>query len=314
MGKLDTLRRTAGAHVTESASRREVETAAASMPTLATPNPARMPGLPRSKNAFEIPVDQIEPDPAQPREDFDDESLGRLAESMKARGQLQPIRVRRDDGKDAYVIVAGERRWRAAKMIELATVSCEVSDAPAEPAELLADQLVENLLREDLRPIEQAKGFRALMELRAWSGNQLAKELGIAQSSVVHALALLELPATIQELVKQGTLTPSAAYELSKLSTGEEQEEVAALVVTGGLNRAETVDAVKCRNTGSRAKSKRKGRGARGGPFRLRLADLGLDVMVKRFKGKGRMVSMLEIHTALQRALAELPAEADAAA
>ena len=95
--------------------------------------PDRLQGVARSKNAAEIPVDRIGPDPDQPREEFDAEALGRLAESLKTRGQLQPIRVRWDEEQGAYVIVCGERRWRAAELAGLPTMSCVIVDGPGRP-------------------------------------------------------------------------------------------------------------------------------------------------------------------------------------
>ena len=126
----------------------------------------------KSKDAVEIPLDKIVPDPDQPREEFDPEALERLAESLKTRGQLQPIRVRWDEAQGKYVIICGERRWRAARMAGLATMSCVVSEGPIDAGELLALQLIENCLREDLRPIEQARAFKSLMDRNGWSGNQ----------------------------------------------------------------------------------------------------------------------------------------------
>jgi ParB family transcriptional regulator, chromosome partitioning protein len=257
MGKLDELRRTAGANVTESASKRDT-TAAPIAPTLASLSPARMTGVARSKNSLDVPVDRIEPDPDQPREDFDEASLARLADSLRQRGQLQPVRVRWDEGREKYILICGERRWRAAGMAGLPTLACVVAEGAIDPGELLALQLIENCVREDLLPIEQARAYRALMGRMGWSGNRLAQELGIAQTSVVHALALLELPTDIQEKVEQGELAPSTAYEITKVEDPAARAELAGRVVAEGLTRAEAVEAVKA----SRAPARGKGRGA----------------------------------------------------
>ena len=108
---------------------------------------------------------------------------------MKARGQLQPIRVRWDEERDQYIIVCGEHRWRAAEMAGLPTMSCIIMEGVIEPSELLALQLIENMLREDLRPIEQARAFKTLMERNGWSTRQLADALAIVQPQVVRTLA-----------------------------------------------------------------------------------------------------------------------------
>jgi ParB family chromosome partitioning protein len=212
--------------------------------------PARLHGVSKSKDAYQIPTDKIERDDDQPREEFDEDSLDRLAESLKTRGQLQPIRVRWDEGRGAYVIIAGERRWRAAERAGLTTLSCVVHDGPIDPAEMLTVQLVENALREDLKPVEQAKAFKRLMVTHGWSGNQLAKELAITQSSVSRTLALLELPEAVQAKVEAGELAARTAYELTKLSDPGAQTEVAEQVLAGGLNGAQAADVIRARKAG----------------------------------------------------------------
>ncbi len=216
----------------------------------ASPGPAprstdRLTGVARSKNAAEIPVDRIVPDPGQPREEFGPEALDRLADSLKARGQLQPIRVRWDEGQEQYVIICGERRWRAARRAGLATVACVIADGPVDAGEMLALQMIENCVREDLRPIEQARAFRALIDRNGWSARQVARELGVDQSNVVRALALLDLPPAVRDQVERGSLPPATAYEVSKLDDPGAQAEVAARVVAGGLSRAEAVEEVR---------------------------------------------------------------------
>ena len=205
MGKLDDLLKSGGANIAESmGAGLERGDKSAQTSTM----PARWQGVAKSKNAIEVPLDKIVPDPDQPREEFDPESLERLADSLRTRGQLQPIRVRWDEAQSKYVLICGERRWRAARIAGMATMSCVVSEGPLDAGELLALQLVENCLREDLQPIEQARAFKALMDKNGWSGNQAAKALGIAQPTVVRALALLELPEPVQDQVEQGTLRP----------------------------------------------------------------------------------------------------------
>ena len=143
------------------------------------------------------------------------------------------------------MILVGERRWRAAQLAGLAELSCIVVDGELPADERLMIQLVENALREDLRPVEQARAYKALMEAREWSGNQLAKELHIAQSSVVRALALLELPAPVQAQVEQGALAATVAAELTKLPEPAMQAEVAQAIVDQGLTRSEVAEVVK---------------------------------------------------------------------
>src|SRR5262245_10602659 len=136
-------------------------------------------GRKQLREACAIRVDRIVPDPEQPRKEFDPEALARLAESLKTRGQLQPIRVRWDQSRGGYVVVVGERRWRAAQLAGLETVTCVVVTGAPTAAELLEDQLVENALREDLKPVEQARAFRTLMRDLGLTQQQLADRLQI---------------------------------------------------------------------------------------------------------------------------------------
>jgi ParB family chromosome partitioning protein len=266
MSKLDELMKSSRAVAAESmgAPRPSPVHGAAPAPATAPAGqvPERLRGIVRSKNAAEIPVDRIGPDPDQPREEFDDEALDRLAESLRAKGQLQPIRVRWEEGRGHYVIICGERRWRAAQRAGIEAMSCVIVEGPLGPGELLALQLIENCVREDLRPIEQARAFRALIDRNGWSARQVARELGVDPSGVVRALALLELPSEVRDQVERGALPPATAYEVSKLEDPEAQAEVAARVVAGGLSRAEAVRAVR-KAAGAPGPKGAKGQGAK---------------------------------------------------
>ena len=211
-------------------------------------------GITRPKDALTIEVGRLFPDPAQPRKEFDHEALASLAASLKARGQLQPIRVRWDEASARWIIVAGERRHKAAMLAGLPSLMCVEAKGSPSAEDILEDQLVENCVREDLRPIEQAVAFKTLLDCRGWSYRQLAETLNISHMAVGRALALLELPAHVQERIERGELAPSVAYEVSKLDDPQMQAAVVARVVSEGLNRAEVVKEV-------RAKSQ-KGRGA----------------------------------------------------
>jgi ParB family chromosome partitioning protein len=284
MGKLDELLKNGGANIAESMG---VGLERGEKATQTSTAPARWQGVIKSKNAVEVPLDKIVPDPDQPREEFEPESLERLAESLESRGQLQPIRVRWDEAQNRYVLICGERRWRAARLAGLATMSCVVSEGPIDSGELLALQLIENCLREDLRPIEQAKAFKTLMDKHGWSGNQAAKSLGIAQPTVVRALALLELPEPVQEQVEQGTLPAATAYEIGKVDNAAIQQELAERVVSEGLSRTEAMEAV--RVAAKRAPSSLgKGRGAGRGkkvPTSRTFKAAGCKVTVEHRKG-----------------------------
>lgn len=211
-------------------------------------------GRERSKNVWTIEVDRIVPDPDQPRKEFDPEALDRLAASLKAKGQLQPIQVRWDAGMERYIVLMGERRWRAANVAGIAKLQCVVRDAPLSEEEKLALQLVENCLREDLSPIEQARAYRTLMTRQGWTQDDLAGQLSVSRTLVIRALSLLKLPDAIQNQVEQGGLTASHAYEISKLADPAAQIRLAETAVEQGLTRDDV--AKQARDAPKRAKGK----------------------------------------------------------
>jgi ParB family chromosome partitioning protein len=245
MGKMEDLLRATGGNVDESMGAGDSPRIAREAAAPAGAVPARWRGVAKAKDVASIPTDRIVRDEGQPREEFDEEAIDRLAESLRTRGQLQPIRVRWDEGRGAYVVVVGERRWRAAQRAGLPTLMCVIVDRPMDPAEILAVQLVENALREDLKPIEQARAYRRLMEANGWASRQVAAELNVSQAAVVKALALLELPAAVQDAVEAGDLPASTAYEVAKLADPAAQAELARAARSEGLTRSEVVEAVR---------------------------------------------------------------------
>lgn len=224
----------------------------------AGPGADKYKGAARLKDAFAIELERLVSDPNQPRKEFDPEELDRLAASLKARGQLQPARVRYDGDSGLWVIIAGERRFRAARLAGLPTLVCVEAKGSLTPDEVLEDQLVENCVREDLKPIEQARAFKALLERRGGSYRQLAESLSISHQAVVRALALLDLPADLQEKVDAGIVPPSSAAEVARLEDEADQRELLARVESGTMTRDEVSRAVRAR--GARTVST-KGRG-----------------------------------------------------
>lgn len=194
-----------------------------------------------------IPVDRLEPDPDQPRKDFDEGALARLAESLRERGQLQPIRVRWVPDRRAYVIVAGERRWRAAKLAGLKELLCVEAPAGETAEDLRVDQLVENCCREDLGPIEQARAFKALMDRTGDSARETARRLGIGHDRVARALAVLRLQGPILRLIESGELDPSTALECAKLPDDWDPVGLALRAADRGLSRADVAAEVRRR-------------------------------------------------------------------
>lgn len=165
-----------------------------------------------------IPLQKAEPNPNQPRKSFDPEELQALADSIAENGILQPLAVREMDG--GYQIIAGERRWRAARMAGLREIPVLVVDADEEKAARLA--LVENLQRQDLNPMEEALGYKKLMEDFGLTQEDAAKAVSKSRSAVANTLRLLTLPQSIGDMVADGSLTPGHARALMMLS-GEKQ-------------------------------------------------------------------------------------------
>ena len=187
-----------------------------------------------SDNRIEtLPLREIEPDPAQPRKTFDEETLAELAASISEHGLLQPIAVR-PHGVDRYLIVAGERRWRACRMAGLTEAPVIVKDVTDEQAMELA--LVENLQREDLDPVEEALGIRELMTRCDLTQEQAARKLGKSRSALANSLRLLNLPETVLELLKSGFLTTGHAKVVLGLPTPELQEQAAQIIADHELN------------------------------------------------------------------------------
>jgi ParB family chromosome partitioning protein len=175
------------------------------------------------------------PDPDQPRKRFSEESIARLAASLDRSGMMYPLRVRPE--RDRFRLIAGERRYRAAKQAGLQEVQCLITEAKLSPDELLEEQLIDNLHREDLDPIDQAEGYKRLMELRGWSASQLSFNLHLTKGTVSKTLALLGLPKEVKEQVKRGDLAPTVAYHVTRLPDPSQQREVAGLAVEHGLTR-----------------------------------------------------------------------------
>lgn len=180
-----------------------------------------------------LPLREIEPDPGQPRKTFDDETLAELSASIAEHGLLQPIAVR-PKPSGGYLIVAGERRWRASRMAGLTEVPVIVKDVTDEQAMELA--LVENLQREDLDPVEEAAGIRELMTRCDLTQEQAARKLGKSRSALANSLRLLSLPETVLELLKSGFITIGHAKVVLGLPTPEMQEEAAQMIADNQLN------------------------------------------------------------------------------
>jgi ParB family transcriptional regulator, chromosome partitioning protein len=191
-------------------------------------------GQPR-KAEQHLPVDKLEPNPQQPRLDFKLDELESLADSIRQKGVIQPLIVRRKPGRDVYEIVAGERRWRAAQLAQLHEVPVVIRDL--NDTEVLEVAIIENIQRADLNAIEEALGFRQLMTRFGHTQEKLAEALSKSRSHVANLMRLLSLPTDVQDMVRDGSL--SAGHARALIGSPKAQE-LAAQIVAKGLSVRET--------------------------------------------------------------------------
>lgn len=184
-----------------------------------------------------LPLQKVEPNPNQPRRSFDEEELQALADSIAEHGILQPLAVRALDG-GFYQIIAGERRWRAARMAGLSEVPVVVLEADDRTVMELA--LIENLQRQDLNPMEEAEGYRVLMEDYGLTQEQAAARVGKSRPAVANALRLLSLSPAVLELVKDGALSAGHARALLPVKDEAQQLSIAQKVMALGLSVRQT--------------------------------------------------------------------------
>ena len=166
----------------------------------------------------ELKINDLEPNRNQPRKSFDDEALAELADSISQHGVLQPLLVRPIPG-GGYQIVAGERRWRAARMAGLQTVPAVVREL--DDGQVMEAALIENLQREDLSPLEEAKGYQTLMETYEMTQEDVSRTVGKGRSTITNALRLLQLPEEVQELLRGGEITAGHARALLAIKDEE---------------------------------------------------------------------------------------------
>jgi len=207
---------------------------------------------------LEVGVEEIEPNPNQPRKSFDSKALDELAASIKTSGVIQPVIVRRQGSR--YQLVAGERRWRAASqagLVRIPAIVREVTDA-----ESLELALVENLLREDLNPMEEAEAFDKLLARFAWTQEELAQRIGKERSSIANALRLRHLPLPIQDDLRAGRLTMGHARALLALATPAEQLRLRDEILAQDWSVRATEDTVRATIAGRPRRPKQRRRSA----------------------------------------------------
>ena len=199
---------------------------------------------PQEKSAYQLlPIYKVEPNPDQPRQDFDEEELEALAESIRVHGILQPLTVR-ETRSGYYQIIAGERRWRAARLANLSEVPVIVIEADDKKVMELA--LIENLQRQDLNPVEEALGYQSLIEEYGLTQEEAANRVGKSRPAVANALRLLGLCPEVMEKLRSGELSAGHARAILTLKTEKLQREAAKKIIALGMSvrAAETL----CKN------------------------------------------------------------------
>ena len=209
---------------------------------------------PLEKSAYQLlPIYKVEPNPDQPRQDFDEEELQALADSIEIHGVIQPLTVR-ELPSGYYQIIAGERRWRAARMANLSEVPAVIMEADDRKVKELA--LIENLQRQDLNPVEEALGYQSLMEEYGLTQEDAARQVGKSRPAVANALRLLSLHPDVLEMLRQGKLTAGHARAVLVLKTEKKQLEAAQKISALGLSvrQAELL----CKNMAKEASVKKE--------------------------------------------------------
>lgn len=192
----------------------------------------------------EVDIDAVGPNPHQPRQVIDEAKLADLAESIRAHGLLQPLLVTRAEGEEvAYRIIAGERRWRAARLAGLTRVPVVVKEAT--PAEILELALVENIQRADLSPLEEAQAYHQLMEEFGLTHERIAERVGRSRVAITNTVRLLQSPPEVKAALSEGRISEGHARALLQLKSHAEQAEALALVERDGLTVRQTEELIR---------------------------------------------------------------------
>ena len=283
-----------------------------SEPVEDAPEPTPAEERPASPN--EVPVGEILPGAMQPRTGFDDESLNELAESIRENGIMQPLVVRPREG--GYELIAGERRWRASQLAGLAKVPIIIRDVDDQTALELA--LIENLQRENLDPIEEAKGYAQLMDQFDLTQEEVATKVGKNRATVANSLRLTKLPAEVQAYVRDGMLSSGHAKAILSWKEAKDQVAAAKRAIKKELSVRATEELVSelSQSDGSKAKRSAKTKSAAGEAHIQNLETklqerLGTKVSLRYRKGKGSVDIKFFNDEDLQRILETLGIEAD---
>lgn len=260
-----------------------------------------------------VPLSQISPNPDQPRKDFDEAALSELADSIRHNGLLQPILVRPYDG--SYQVVAGERRYHAAELAGLEEIPVVVREIDDRQALVLA--LVENLQRSDLNAMEEARGYRMLIERDGFTQQQIADSLSRSRSSIANTLRLLDLPDSVQSLLADGQLTAGHARAILAVDGVQAREELANRVVRKGLSVRETENLASTFSGNKKVLEEGTRNDSTSTPTSFREAaqrlgnGLGTKVKVRSFRGRNRIEIEFGDESQLEELVTRLCSSAD---
>ena len=252
-----------------------------------------------SQNANEVDIDLIEPNPNQPRTNFKKEELEELTESIKKNGLLQPILVRKSG--DKYEIIAGERRWQACKNAGLKKIPVFIKEANDDQTIMLA--LIENIQRSDLNPIEEAYGYRRMMERGKMTQSEVAQAVSKGRSTIANALRLLELPEDAQQLLYEERITAGHARAILSVPTKEGRRKLIDKLVEDQLSVRETEAIARLLSSKKEDKPVQKTKAPKSYKTVARtLSDsLGTNVKIKSVKGKNKIEIEFKDETDLER-------------
>lgn len=213
----------------------------------------------KKNNGIEyIDINNIKPNSNQPRKKFDDDTLTELAASIEEHGLIQPIVLRKAD--IGYEIVAGERRWRAARKIGIKEIPCIVKELSDEENMLLA--IIENMQREDLNPIEEAEGIRQMIEMYGLTQEEVSKSVGKSRPYIANSLRLLRLPEKVREYIENGSLSTGHAKAIAAVNDEKQQIELAEIAIKNGLSVRQLEKLAQMDKNGKKTKTRVKTKSA----------------------------------------------------
>ncbi len=243
---------------------------------------------PPSREYITCPIEQIHPQPGQPRKYFDEDQLEGLVESVREQGVIQPPLVRRREGKDGFELIAGERRWRAAQLAGLKELPVVIKDVS--PLEAFEMALVENIQRQDLNPIEEAEAIKRLIDEHELTQDEVATRIGRQRVTVTNCLRLLGLPNEVRRMVIEGALTEGHARAILQASSETKMVALARMVKAKGLSVRETERRARAESGLGKAAQKGEEKSVEVRSLIEKLQrTLGARIDIKDKKGKGRI-------------------------